>query len=146
MLTLTDTHSEGILDQSPTAQLGLTVGLRKADSPGHVNSVVWYSFPLETHTGLIAHRDVCVCVCLCVCVCVCVSKGSAGRIICSPHDMCEHWMEYVCLCRGTLVHTCGMMQAAENMHVLPSRLNPLDPFRCIRLLYNPSSYHYNPSL
>lgn len=38
--THTYTHSEGILDQSPTAQLGLTVGLRKADSPGHVNSVV----------------------------------------------------------------------------------------------------------
>lgn len=36
----THMHTEGILDQSPTVQLGLTEGLRTADSPGHVNSVV----------------------------------------------------------------------------------------------------------
>lgn len=53
------THTEGMLDQSPTAQLRLTVGLRMADSPGHVNSVVWYSFP----TG---DTDSTVCVCVCV--------------------------------------------------------------------------------
>lgn len=40
------------LDQCLTAQLGLQGGSRMADSPGCMNSVVWYSFPLETHPGL----------------------------------------------------------------------------------------------
>lgn len=110
-------HTEGILDQSPTAQLRLTVGLRMADSPGHMNSVVWYSFP----TGDTDSTEDCVCVC----------KGSTGRNICFP-ETCV--IAGVCLCR----HASCAMAPAENMHMFLSLVNPLDLMRYIKLPDNQS--------
>lgn len=126
--THTNTHTERIIDQTPPAQLGSTVGLRMADSSGHVNfsdTVSLWRCTLDWCT----QRSVCVCVWV---------GGVSGE---SFVFLCV-WMldgifvnSYLCVSAGALhVHWC----LQKICKICYSLLNCLDLFVHITLLDNPS--------
>lgn len=94
--------------------------------------LLWYSFPLELHAGLIHTEE-------CLRVCVCGEGGGGFLCVWMLDGIFVH--SYLCVSARVLhVHWC----LQKICIICYSLLNCLVLFVCITLLDNP--YHYNPSL